>query len=423
MRKLLTFLSISLVFAIFGATVPSAAQDSLDDARTQREDVRREAASVAGELDLLAVDDQAVVDALADIDLFVAQTEANIVEAEAGITRAEADAVAADAEADRLEADIDFARSQVRLMAVSAYITPDDDQINVLLDSADPRDGQLRRFFLEVANGNSAEAIAVLRNLQDDQRVARNQANQARDIAQQLKADLQSDLIDLDEARQTQQAIQDDIERRIGDWESEAAVLETQNDELTQWIIGEEARIEAERQAQLAREREAERQRQAEIARQAAADRQAEIDAQNNRNNTTPPALPPATAPTAFVWPVNGGIASSFGYRIHPIFGVQRFHSGVDLNASMGTPIAAAAPGVVIFAGWRDGYGNTVIIDHGGSFTSLYAHQSQLGSSVGQSVNSGTIIGYVGSTGWSTGAHLHFEIRVKGSPVDPLLYL
>ncbi|MGZ0230229.1 MAG: M23 family metallopeptidase, partial [Acidimicrobiales bacterium] len=155
----------------------------------------------------------------------------------------------------------------------------------------------------------------------------------------------------------------------------------------------------------------------------AEAERQAEINAQNNRNNTTPPALPPATAPTAFIWPVSGGIASSFGYRIHPIFGVQRFHSGVDLNASMGTPIAAAAPGVVIFAGWRDGYGNTVIIDHGGSFTSLYAHQSQLGSSVGQSVNSGTIIGYVGSTGWSTGAHLHFEIRVKGSPVDPLLYL
>ncbi|MDH3755606.1 MAG: M23 family metallopeptidase, partial [Acidimicrobiia bacterium] len=135
------------------------------------------------------------------------------------------------------------------------------------------------------------------------------------------------------------------------------------------------------------------------------------------------PALPPEGGPTSFIWPVNGTVVSTFGFRIHPIFGTERFHSGIDINAGSGVPIAATAAGVVITAGWMDGYGNTVIINHGGGVTSLYGHQSALAVSVGGSVGQGEVIGYVGSTGWSTGPHLHFEIRIDSSPVDPLGFL
>ena len=118
-----------------------------------------------------------------------------------------------------------------------------------------------------------------------------------------------------------------------------------------------------------------------------------------------------------FIWPVNAPITSPFGWRW------GRMHEGLDLGAAYGTPIAAAAAGVVIYAGWEGGYGNLTVIDHGGGLATAYGHQSRIAVSVGQSVAQGEIIGNVGSTGHSTGPHLHFEVRVNGQAVDPLGYL
>ena len=98
-------------------------------------------------------------------------------------------------------------------------------------------------------------------------------------------------------------------------------------------------------------------------------------------------------------------------------------HEGIDLGAAYGTPIAAAAAGTVIYAGWMEGYGNLTVIDHGGGLATAYGHQSRIAVGIGQTVAQGDIIGYVGSTGHSTGPHLHFEVRVNGRAVDPLGYL
>lgn len=122
-------------------------------------------------------------------------------------------------------------------------------------------------------------------------------------------------------------------------------------------------------------------------------------------------------------WPVNGSVTSGFGYRIHPIFHVRKMHTGIDLSAGMGTSIRAASGGTVVSAGWRGGYGKCVVISHGGGLATLYAHQSEILVTEGQSVKRGEVIGKVGSTGYSTGPHLHFEVRVNGSPVDPMGYL
>lgn len=123
------------------------------------------------------------------------------------------------------------------------------------------------------------------------------------------------------------------------------------------------------------------------------------------------------------IWPISGPITSEFGWRTHPIFGTARFHSGLDIGGDYGMPIYAAAGGTVIYAGWISGYGNAVIIDHGGGITTLYGHNDSLNVSEGENVAQGQVIAMCGSTGNSTGPHCHFEVRENGEPVSPYGYL
>ncbi len=132
----------------------------------------------------------------------------------------------------------------------------------------------------------------------------------------------------------------------------------------------------------------------------------------------------PALGDGTFIRPVPGSITSGFGYRTDPVTGATAYHSGIDIGASCGTPIKAAGTGSVISAGFNSGgYGNMTLINHGNGLSTLYGHQSSIIVSAGQSVSQGQVIGYVGSTGKSTGCHLHFEVRVSGNPVDPTGYL
>jgi murein DD-endopeptidase MepM/ murein hydrolase activator NlpD len=120
------------------------------------------------------------------------------------------------------------------------------------------------------------------------------------------------------------------------------------------------------------------------------------------------------------IMPVDGHITSYFGYRYHPILHFSRFHAGLDIGASWGSPIVAAGDGRVIAAGWAGGYGREVQIAHGGGLVSLYGHMSQIAAEPGSYVHQGQVIGYVGSSGLSTGPHVHFEVREGGQPVNPL---
>jgi murein DD-endopeptidase MepM/ murein hydrolase activator NlpD len=127
-------------------------------------------------------------------------------------------------------------------------------------------------------------------------------------------------------------------------------------------------------------------------------------------------------------WPASGRISSPFGMRVHPIFKTKRMHTGIDIAAGSGQPIVAAEAGKVIYSSattgsWMGGYGNTVIIDHGGGISTLYAHASKVLVKQGQTVTKGQNIARIGSTGNSTGPHLHFEVRVNGTPKNPLGWL
>lgn len=207
--------------------------------------------------------------------------------------------------------------------------------------------------------------------------------------------------------------------------ENDKAVYDQQYDEM----MASSATV-----TELIHSREAELRRQAEEAR-----RQAEMERRRQeaaaRANQSAPSGNVEVLPEddggyvmqsyggGMIWPISGPITSEFGWRTHPIFGSQRFHSGLDIGGDYGLPIHAAASGVVIEAGWIGGYGNTVMIEHGSGIVTLYGHNESLAVSVGQQVNQGDVIAYCGSTGNSTGPHCHFEVRLGGEPVSPWDYL
>lgn len=133
--------------------------------------------------------------------------------------------------------------------------------------------------------------------------------------------------------------------------------------------------------------------------------------------------MPQAGGTGQMAWPVNGEITSPFGWRVHPIWGTQIFHAGLDIGADYGDPVHAADSGTVVYAGWMGGYGNAVMIDHGGGMVTLYGHNSSITVGEGEQVSKGQTIALAGSTGNSTGPHCHFEVRIHGEVVSPLQYL
>ena len=161
---------------------------------------------------------------------------------------------------------------------------------------------------------------------------------------------------------------------------------------------------------------------------------QAKIDEYNNQINEIESEIKKLALTVSFgedyrggtmQWPINGHytITSNYGMRTHPITGIYKLHTGVDISATIGDDFTAMADGIVVKAEYNSAYGNMVIIDHGGGVQTLYAHGSQIIAQVGQEVKAGDVVLKVGSTGYSTGPHAHFEVRVNGNPVNPLDYV
>ena len=201
-----------------------------------------------------------------------------------------------------------------------------------------------------------------------------------------------------------------ELDARQAELEAEKAELEAQIEEAEQLIAELEAQLETDRAAyeeQLAKEQALESEIQNMIA---------ELERQEAANSIV--------STGTYIWPLPGySPGSAYGWRIHPIWGDMRFHAGEDIGAPSGTPILAADSGIAtVIPNNGNGYGNYIIINHGGGRTTLYAHMSAFAVSNGQSVTQGQTIGYVGSTGNSTGPHLHFEVRVNGASTDPKSY-
>ena len=208
---------------------------------------------------------------------------------------------------------------------------------------------------------------------------------------------------------------QDDVHEAIVVLESEKSVLEAEA------AVVEGLRLEAE--ANLAEVRSLLDRINADIAAAEQSHESLEADAQRLESEIAALQDQGGSNPGVLGWPVNGPVTSPYGYRTHPIFGTQKLHTGIDIGAGSGAAISASGSGRVILAESYGGYGNAVVIDHGGGLATLYAHQSRIAVSFGQQVSRGDTIGYVGCTGYCTGPHLHFETREFGLRVDPMKYL
>jgi murein DD-endopeptidase MepM/ murein hydrolase activator NlpD len=365
-----------------------------DQARLKQEEVRRD-------LDLAQASETELEKHIGDIaaDLADRQVEASA---------AQADADQAAASVVKISGDIAVLKDQLihrkgifNKRAVMAYMggqgRPLDDLslagqlLSLPGDLTDvARRGELVREVQEQDN----DAYTALAETQEKLKKDEAALTEARDRAKQRSADAKSAVEAVARLKKDQEAAKAVLDQRISALTAEADALAAEQSKLEELIKQRQAALEAARRAR-------------------AAAGQAARDGLNRLPRTGA-----GVSPTGFIWPIERGVVTSgFGRRW------GRMHTGIDIGAPAGTPIHAAKAGEVIFTGWLGGYGNAVIVDHGDGVATLYGHQSRLGSTEGQQLNQGDVLGFVGSTGHSTGNHCHFEIRINTKPVNPRPYL
>ncbi len=379
--------AVALIVAVGGTTV-AGGQDSVADAREEREAIREQRADAAAELDAARADDADVQAALDAINESVLAQETSLADAQRQLDVARAVAEQADLDVEAAETRLVEIRADVAALAVDGFVGEEiaTGSSYDYFSAESPTDAMRRATMLQLANTDAADLLEQMRVVQEDSDIAQAIADNAVEQALVIEAEMAEILTELEAQQAVQAGLKAEMAARVADWEAQVAQFEADEAELSEFIRAEEAKVVV-------------------VAAPAASGTSG------------------GTSAAGFQWPIAARVTSEYGWRIHPIYGTKRLHAGIDLGAGSGTPIAAAAGGTVIQAGWYGGYGNAVIISHGNGISTLYAHQSSIAVSNGQQVGRGETIGYVGSTGNSTGPHLHLEVRVNGSAVNPRGYL
>jgi murein DD-endopeptidase MepM/ murein hydrolase activator NlpD len=366
------------------AVAAPAGAESAASARRRRDQARAKKAQLAQKIDALKASDSDLEKALAALSTQVQTQQARRDAARQALDAAEAQRVAAEQRLAQTENDIATTRAGLVSRAVSAYVQPQGDGTAgdgyLAAASGDLGEMSRRAALLNQIAGRDQDALDRMHALQQDLTLQQDTANKAKALAEQRRKLEEQSLSELRQALSAKQKLQDAVEARIKDYQQEADAVAAQETSLSSLIRSKET--------------------------VATASRGADDGAVAGR-----------ISGAGLIWPVSGPVTSGFGYRW------GRLHAGIDIAVGIGTPIHAAKAGTVIFSGQMSGYGGVVIIDHGGGFSTLYAHQSRPAASEGQQVAQGEVIGYSGNTGHSTGPHLHFETRVNGSPQNPRQYL
>lgn len=359
--------------------------------REQVEEASAEEAEVLDRVDAVVAKRRSLEGQVRALDADIAAVEADLANATVLLDTITADLTRAETKLSATSTDLHLARTELTDRAVNAYIRQPGAQLaNVLLERRSFRELAAAADFLRSLFDAQHRSVGRYRALQDaivgERRSLgelRDQAAAQRDVVAVRRQELVGARSQRDGLRA--QALSEEAKQK--------AILEEVKDQVEKF----EAEI-----ASLKKESDA-------------------IAALLRARQRTQKVLPSGKGVLAA--PVAGGVTSAFGARVHPIFETTRMHNGVDLSAPAGTPVKAADAGTVAVAGTRGGYGTTVIIDHQNGLATLYAHLSGLAVAEGAKVDRGQVVGYAGSTGFSTGSHLHFEVRVNGNPVDPMRYL
>ena len=380
---------ILLVISLVGAVVvgpPGAA--AAGEPRAQREEVRARKASAAAELDTVKASEEELDAAVAALDDQVAGQSAKVESARQAVAAAEAEQASAQVRVTETEGHIDVATTALVDLAVRAFMEPESDGIQEVVNSEDVGEVARKQAMLDQISADDQDVIDALNLAREDFEVARAEAEALGVAAAERRTQAEAELASLEAARAEKAKLAAAVEARRQQLLAEIDSLASNEAELNRRIASAQASVPPRRG-----------------------------DGPASRGGADGGVSGGAAGRGGCIWPASGSLSSGFGYRW------GRLHAGVDIAAATGTPIHASVAGVVVFAGVQNGYGNVVVLDHGGGFTTVYAHQSRLGSKVGQSVGQGATIGFVGSTGRSTGPHLHFETRYGGAPRDPRVCL
>jgi murein DD-endopeptidase MepM/ murein hydrolase activator NlpD len=394
LRLLLGFVAAALALGLVAPTV--AGGQPSPDPRTRRNELSNAieeatAAEVAAikELQAATAKRQVLEAEIATLDRQIAEAQRQVEAAEAEIARINVQIESVQREIARIVFEIEQSRAKFHASAVALYKSSGN--------------GNNSSFTLLSSDGGAHELIAGSKYLGENSRQFERELQRQGSLKDQLddaQHDLEKEQAKAQEAERVAAAERDRVAQLRSQVDAErdqVAAAEAEEQQIIEGLRARRAEFEAEYAAV-----------QAQI--------NAQIAAATSRGN-------PVQGNGRFGWPVNGSVTSGFGPRSHPIYGGSRMHTGIDISASSGTPIRAGGDGVVVMAGANGGYGNWTLVDHGGGLATGYAHQSSIGVSVGLRVGKGTVIGRVGSTGASTGPHLHFEVRVNGNPVNPMAWL
>ncbi len=411
---------VAVVMALSGVAGAQTAADKtkvdqkIDATKKQVDTASAEEQRLLGLIDASTQRKKALDAKVASFDSQIAGVQRQLDAAQSKLNAVEGQQRATEARLGEARGELAAAKAELGRQAIAAYTGQSEaaSYAAMLLSSSSLGDLASKRSYMRAVVGSQTDAIATTEHLRDEVSdlgkrldVSRAEAQTGRDQVVGQRATLQT-------SRNAQAAARAEVLAEIG-----------QTDKLRSEVVARKSEFEANLEnleAESASIAATLKQRAAEAA--AAAARAATSTTLVGQPASA--AAAPTKAPGRLIVPVPGApITSPFGYRIHPIYGTARLHTGIDYGADTGTPIQAAADGVVVSAGWYGGYGNATIIDHGGGIATLYAHQSSMSVSAGQRVTQGQTIGRVGCTGDCTGPHVHFEVRVNGDPVNPANYL
>lgn len=376
-----------VVFLVMALATPAFADPTPEEKRAA---ANAKKAQAAAQLDTLKANDAELEAAVRALDAGVAIEAANTDAAQQSLRAAERSLTTAQARLAATEAKMAELRTKVSEAAVRAYVHPGGDTLLEIVRSKDLGEASRRQALLAHVVSSERDIVDQMRAARQDEQMEKENLAEAARVAADRKKAAAEKLAGLEKARNDQVKLKNALDARIEQVTSEVAALSREEATLSALIR----------------------------ARQAPASAAPAATASVAAANAAPAnAAPARVGGSGVAWPTNGSVTSGFGYRWGSL------HAGIDIANGIGTPIRAAKGGTIILAGWNGGYGNCIVIDHGGGFSTLYAHMTRLRASDGQRVSQGDLIGDMGSTGNSTGSHLHFETRVNGSPQDPTRYL
>ncbi|MBA4810456.1 MAG: peptidoglycan DD-metalloendopeptidase family protein [Acidimicrobiales bacterium] len=380
-----------LLLTIPVGSISAQEEDPIEQAKEQRELARQEQLAAEAEIALLEAEDIEIVAALEAATNLVNLQEAKEQASQQRLQSALAQKIEAQEDFLSIAREITLLEERAIAYAVESYIGLSDRRTEAWFEAQDATVAAHKIALLDLVSSDTNDVLDKLKLIQQERSYLLSKAAAAQDEADAIQAELEEVRVQLEIQRTKQAEIKAELDVRREQWNSMLATAVQEQEQISNYIAAEEERI--------ARELEEAR-------------RRAELEARLGQ-----------ITEAGWVLPSPGLRTSFFGLRMHPILGYARMHNGVDYNCNTGDAIRSATDGIVITAEYYGGYGYTVIVQHANSTSTLYAHLSNIYVQLEEYVVAGEQVGACGSTGLSTGPHLHFEVRISGVPVDPLPYL